>query len=105
MAYCFSCSSNKLARGTLLTGQVLNAAELKDLGLVNEVLPREELLPRAWELARELIKQNPLVLRYTRIMLTEPLKALVRQHLGHGLALEGLAAVYESSGEVGYRWE
>src|SRR3984893_14997902 len=43
----------------LLTGQILNATELKDLGLVNEVLPREELLPRAWELARELIKQNP----------------------------------------------
>ena len=89
----------------LLTGQVLDAKELKDMGLVNEVLPREELLPRAWEIAHTLIKQNPLVLRYTRMMLTEPLKTMVRQHLGHGLALEGLAAVYESTGKVGYTWE
>jgi enoyl-CoA hydratase/carnithine racemase len=89
----------------LLTGQVLDAGALKDMGLVNEVLPREELLPRAWEIARDLIKQNPLVLRYTRMMLTEPLKSMVRQHLGHGLALEGLAAIHESSGEIGYTWE
>lgn len=89
----------------LLTGQVLDAAELKQLGLVNEVMSRERLLPRAWELAETLNRQSPLVLRYTRMMLTEPLKAMARQHLGHGLALEGLAAVHESSGTVGYSWE
>jgi enoyl-CoA hydratase/carnithine racemase len=89
----------------LLTGQKINAAEMKDLGLVNEVMPRDQLLPRAWALAEDLIKQNPLVLRYTRLMLTEPLKMLALQHLGHGLALEGLAAVLESTGKVGYKWE
>ncbi len=88
----------------LLTGQQLDAAEMKALGLVNEVMPRDKLLPRAWELAEQLMKQNPLVLRYTRLMLTQPLKMLVYQHLGHGLALEGLAAVLESTGKVGYRW-
>jgi enoyl-CoA hydratase/carnithine racemase len=89
----------------LLTGQVLDAHALKDLGLVNEVMPRDRLLPRAWELAEMLAHQSPLVLRYTRMMLTEPLKAMARQHLGHGLALEGLAAVHESTGKVGYTWE
>jgi enoyl-CoA hydratase/carnithine racemase len=89
----------------LLTGQVLNAKELKDLGLVNEVLPRDQLLPRAWELARELVRQNPLVLRYTRLLLTAPLKSMVQQYLGYGLALEGLAAVFESTGDVGFRWD
>jgi enoyl-CoA hydratase/carnithine racemase len=89
----------------LLTGQSLNADELKDLGLVNEIHPRDQLLPRAWELAEQLLKQNPLVLRYTRLMLTAPLKSMVNQYLGHGLALEGLAAVYESTGKVGYNWD
>jgi hypothetical protein len=37
--------------------------------------------------------------------MTEPLKAMARQHLGHGLALEGLAAVHESTGKVGYTWD
>jgi len=89
----------------LLTGQKLNARELKELGLVAEVMPREKLLPRAWELAEQLIKQNPLVLRYTRLVLTQPLKAMVQQYLGYGLALEGLATVYESTGKVGYTWD
>src|SRR5712664_1611562 len=32
----------------LLTGQKLSAREALKLGVVNEVLPREQLLPRAW---------------------------------------------------------
>ena len=89
----------------LLTGQTLDAQEMKDLGLVSEVLPRDQLLDRAWELAEDLMKQSPLVLRYTRLMLTAPLKSMVHQYLGHGLALEGLAAVQESTGAVGYTWD
>ena len=88
----------------LLTGQTLDAEELLEMGLVNEVMPAADLLPRAWALAEELTKQSPLVLRYTRLMLTAPLKSLVHQHLGHGLALEGLAAVQESTGTVGFTW-
>ena len=80
-----------------LTGQKLSAAELKDIGLVNEVMPREKLLPRAWELAEQLIQNNPYVLRYTRLLLTAPIKALLRQHLHYGHAMEALAAVDESS--------
>lgn len=81
----------------LLMGQKLSAGELKEIGLVNEVMPRERLLPRAWEIAEQFIKKNPLVLRYTRQMMTAPLKALLRQHLQHSHALEALAAVHESS--------
>jgi enoyl-CoA hydratase/carnithine racemase len=72
----------------LLTGQQIHAAELKTLGLVNEVMPRAELLPRAWELARQLAKSDQITLRYTRLVLTEPLKDLVNRHLPHSLALE-----------------
>ena len=41
----------------LLTGQTLSAREALDLGVVGEVLPREELLPRAWALARQLAER------------------------------------------------
>ena len=77
----------------LLTGQVLNAIEAKDLGLVNEVLPAKQLLPRAWELARQLRQRPPLLRRYTRVLLTQDLKRRMHELLGYGLALEGLAAV------------
>jgi enoyl-CoA hydratase/carnithine racemase len=89
----------------LLTGRTLEAQEALDLGLVNELHPREELLPRARELAAELMRQNPLVRRYTRMLFTQQLKKTALDLLGFGLALEGLAAVHESSGQVGYRWE
>ena len=77
----------------LLTGQVLNAVEAKDLGLVSEVLPHNELLPRAWELARQLQLRPNLLRRYARVMLTQDLKKRMHELLGYGLALEGLAAV------------
>lgn len=75
----------------LLTGQVIDAREAKEIGLVNEVLPREQLLPRAWELARQIMQQPELNRRYARIMLTEQLRRQINDLLPYGLALEGLA--------------
>ena len=74
----------------LLTGQTLDATRAQELGLVAEVLPRDELLPRAWALAEELAQRPPLVLRYSRVLLTQHLKREVHDLLGYGLALEGL---------------
>lgn len=79
------------ARYFLLTGQVLNAAEALAAGLVNEVLPQEELLPRAWELARQIMQQPEMNRRYTRLLLTEQLRRQINELLPYGLALEGLA--------------
>lgn len=76
----------------LLTGQKLSAQEALNLGVVNEVLPREKLLPRAWELAAQLMKQPVLTRRYARVVLVQQLKRLMLDNLGYGLALEGLGA-------------
>ena len=76
----------------LLTGQTIEAREAKELGLVSEVLPQQDLLPRAWELAEQLTKQSPLVLRYTRVLLTQYIKRQMHDLLGYGLALEGLGS-------------
>lgn len=77
----------------LLTGQVLDAQQALDLGLVSEVMPAADLLPRAWTLARQLQQRPPLLRRYTRVMLTQDVKRRMHELLGYGLALEGLAAV------------
>jgi enoyl-CoA hydratase/carnithine racemase len=79
------------ARYFLLTGQVLDARLAMEYGLVNEVLPREKLLPRAWELARQIMQQPEMNRRYTRLLLTEQLRRRMHELLPYGLALEGLA--------------
>jgi len=77
----------------LLTGQVLDAPKALELGLVAELLPRPDLLPRAWVLAEQLARQSSLLLRYTRVLFTQPLKRQLVDYLGYGLALEGLSVV------------
>ena len=76
----------------LLTGQKIEAQEAKTLGLVNEVLPQAELLPRAWTLAEEMAQKSDLVLRYSRVAMTLVVKRLMHDLLGYGLALEGLGS-------------
>jgi hypothetical protein len=53
-------------------------------------------LPRAWALAEQLAQQPRLVLRYSRVLLTQQLKRQMHDLLGYGLALEGLGVAAES---------
>src|ERR1700754_3089159 len=80
------------------TGQVLSADEALQLGVVAEVLPSDELMGRAWELARQLGEASTLQLRYTRVVLNRQISAALESNLGYGLALESLAALDGSLG-------
>src|SRR6266699_632369 len=75
----------------LLTGQNLDAHKALELGLVAEVLPPDKLLARAWELAEDLARRPTLLLRYTRLLLTQALRHHMHDLLGYGLGMEMLA--------------
>ena len=77
----------------LLTNEEIGAEEAKKLDIVAEVMAKEDLLPRAVELARDIDTRNPLLLKYTRLALTEQLKRAVLTDLSYGLTLEGLAGI------------
>lgn len=79
------------ARYFLFTGQSIGAIEAQQLGLVSEVLPQEELLTRAWEIAEKLAQHPTLHLKYTRMVLTEDLRRRLQEHLGYSLMLEAMA--------------
>ena len=81
---------NNRGRYFLYTAQRLSAREALDYGLVSELLPKDKVLARAWEHARNLLKQTPLNRKYTRWLLTEPLRRQMNELLGYGLALEGM---------------
>src|SRR5262249_17269950 len=57
---------HKIARDLLLTGRLFDAAEAHRLGLVNEVVEAERLLPRAKELAASLLENSPSSVRITK---------------------------------------
>jgi enoyl-CoA hydratase/carnithine racemase len=74
--------------------QKIPAKQALDLGIVAEVHPREALLPRAWEVAEDLIARcSPVTLRNSRSTMTDNIRRrLAAEHLG-SYALEGLAQV------------
>jgi enoyl-CoA hydratase/carnithine racemase len=93
------------ARHMLLTNRRLSAAEALELGIIAEVLPPDQLLERAWEHARALVKVPYLSLRYARELMIKPIRKLVLESLDHGLALEGLASGYYWPAQHDEDWE
>jgi enoyl-CoA hydratase/carnithine racemase len=77
-------------RHFLMTGDEIGAEEGKRLGFVAEVVPHGRTVARAWEIARELLKKPPLMLRLTRIAMTQHIKRRMLDDLGYGLMLEGV---------------
>jgi enoyl-CoA hydratase/carnithine racemase len=77
----------------LLMGQELSAREALDLGVVNEVVPRERLLPRAWEIAERLNQRSHVTLRYSRLVLNQRYRRQMLEDLplGYGMQWLGIA--------------
>src|SRR5204862_3488712 len=66
---------HKVARDLLLTARLFDAVEAHRLGLVNEVLPAEQLMPRAIELAKLLLENSPASVRATKKLINGFIKA------------------------------
>lgn len=81
----------------LLTGERIGADEARRLGVVAEVLPPAELLPRAAELATQLARLPMPVLRNTRAVLTRHLRRRMHDELAYGLGAEAVAMLSHSS--------
>lgn len=61
---------DKRSRDLLLTGRILDANEALQMGLVNEVVPQENLVQRAESLAQSLLANSPQALSATKRMIT-----------------------------------
>jgi methylglutaconyl-CoA hydratase len=80
----------KIARDLLLTGRIFEVQEALKMGLINEIVPAEKLLPRARELAAQLAENSPLSLFNTKRLLTD--------HARAELDMQIEAAVRENAG-------
>ena len=77
----------------LLTMQKISAQEALSIGMVNEVLPPNQLLQRAHELGEQLLNIAPMTRRYTRLMMTKKMKQLINDNVPYDMGLEGLSIV------------
>jgi len=73
--------AEKQARDLMLTGRIFGAEQAMRLGLVNEILAPEQLLPRARQLAASLLENSPSSLRATKQLLAETSRASLDAHL------------------------
>lgn len=78
----------KRAAYALLTGQMIDAQKALELGMVNEVVPREKLMDRAWELADEIMKQSRTTRRLTTQIIRRPWKQRILDNLDGGFGIQ-----------------
>jgi enoyl-CoA hydratase len=84
------------ANELLFTCDQISAEEAYRIGLVNKVVPHEQLIPTAMEMAEKIMKFSPLSIKYTKRALR---MALVND--AHKTALEEGWPVIISKGEIG----
>jgi enoyl-CoA hydratase len=75
------------AKHLVLTGEIIDAKQALELGLVTAIMPASQLQVRARELAKRILKQGPLAAKLAKLALN----ASARVDLDSGLLIETLA--------------
>jgi len=78
----------KRAAYFLYTSEKIDAPMAKEMGLVNEVLPLDRLLARAWEIAEKIMQKPRAIRRLTSAVLRRQWKRRLVQDLGFHIAHE-----------------
>jgi enoyl-CoA hydratase/carnithine racemase len=73
----------------LMNAEELSYEEAHRLGVIGELLDPSDVLDRAYELARDYAQNEPSVARYSRFLLTQPLRRAMTENLTFGLAMQG----------------
>ena len=81
----------KRAAYALFTGQPIDAKRALEYGLVNEALPRDQLLARAWALADHIMAQPRVTRRLTTQIVRRPWRQRITDDLDGGFGIQMFA--------------
>jgi enoyl-CoA hydratase/carnithine racemase len=81
----------KRAAYALLTGQAITAQKALEYGMVNEVVPRDKLLDRAWRIADHIMAQPRITRRLTTQVIRRPWKQRITDDLDGGFGIQMFA--------------
>jgi len=78
----------KRAAYALLTGEAIDARKALEYGMVNEILPREQLIERAWTLADHIMTQPRTTRRLTTQIVRRPWRQRIANDLDGGFGIQ-----------------
>ena len=81
----------KRANYIMMMGEPIDAQKALDYGLVNEVVPKDKIYDRAWEMGQQLMKANRIMRRLTTQVVRKPWKRRIAEDLYGGFAHEMFA--------------
>ena len=88
----------KRAAYALLTGQAIDAKTALEYGMVNEVLPADKLLQRAWKLADHIMTQPRTTRRLTTQIVRRPWRQRITNDLDGGFGIQMFAHLAKKRG-------
>src|SRR5215470_580794 len=88
-----------LAMQLVLTGEVISAQEAHRIGLVNEVVPGAELIPRAESIAAKIMANAPLAVQYAMEAVNKGMEMTLAEGLYLEAVLFGIACATEDKAE------
>jgi enoyl-CoA hydratase len=88
-----------IAMQMVLAGEMITAQEAHRIGLVNDVLPAAELIPRAEAIAAKIIANAPLAVQYAMEAVNKGMEMTLSEGLYLEAVLFGLACATEDKTE------
>jgi enoyl-CoA hydratase/carnithine racemase len=81
----------KRAAYALLTGEAINAKTALEYGMVNEIVPGDKILDRAWKLADHIMTQPRTTRRLTTQIVRRPWRKRITDDLDGGFGIQMFA--------------
>ncbi len=78
------------AKELVFTGKVISAADAQNIGLVNQVVPKEHLVSETMSMAKSIAEKSPLTLKVAKLVMSKGFDA----DLASGLNLERLGQTF-----------
>jgi enoyl-CoA hydratase len=89
----------KKAKELIFTGRMITAEEAKDLGIINQVVPREQLREATDSLVGELLRNSPAIIGLAKIAINRSLEIPLQAGMSYERDLFALAFSYEDQKE------
>ncbi|MEM8636968.1 MAG: enoyl-CoA hydratase-related protein, partial [Pseudomonadota bacterium] len=88
------------AKELLMTGDLLTAAEAKELGLINYAVPADQLDKKVAELIAKLTANPKWAVRWTKTVANIPLRALAAQLMDASIGWESMSNTLKDRAEA-----